>query len=128
MQKKTKGFLTFIPLKFSLDNTELEHEHQVSHECSSIYDLKVIALSRLMLANVIDSISVYWVAYGKKLAQVALSHGGSDLVGTAFSEEIYRAAGKSTNSSLIELAEMVKEIKRSPVQRDTFFNGVQNFT
>ena len=71
---------------------------------------------------------MYWVAYGKKLAQVALSHGGNDLVGTAFSEEIYRAAGKSTNSSLIELAEMVKEIKRVPVQRDTFFNSIQNFT
>ncbi len=46
-----------------------------------------------MLANVLNNISVYWVAYGKKLAQVALSNGGSDLVGTAFSEEIYRAAG-----------------------------------
>ncbi len=100
----------------------------LNQECSSIYDLKVIALSRLILSGYLNNISVYWVADGKKLAQIALSHGGNDLVGTAFSEEIYRAAGKSTNSSLIELAEMVKEIKRSPVQRDTFFNSVQNFT
>ena len=94
LQKKTKGFMTLIPLKFSLDNTELEQEHLVNNECSSVYDLRIIALSRLMLANVLNNISVYWVAYGKKLAQVALSNGGSDLVGTAFSEEIYRAAGK----------------------------------
>ena len=127
LQKKTNGFLTLIPLKFSLDNTELEKEHKVEHECSSIYDLKVIALSRLMLANVLDNISVYWVAYGQKLAQVALSHGGSDLVGTAFSEEIYRAAGKPTNSSLLELATLVKEIGRDPVQRDTYFNTIQKF-
>ncbi len=127
LQKKTNGFLTFIPLKFSLDNTELEKDHLVDHECSSIYDLKVIALSRLMLTNVLDNISVYWVAYGQKLAQVALSHGGSDLVGTAFSEEIYRAAGKPTNSSLIELATLVKEIGRNPVQRDTYFNTIQKF-
>jgi aminodeoxyfutalosine synthase len=126
-QKRTNGFLTFIPLKFSLDNTELEKEHQVVNECSSIYDLKVIALSRLMLANVLNNISVYWVAYGQKLAQVALSHGGSDLVGTAFSEEIYRAAGKPTNSSLLDLANLVKEIGRSPVQRDTYFNTIQKF-
>ena len=126
-QKRTDGFLTFIPLKFSLDNTELEKEHQVVNECSSIYDLKVIALSRLMLANVLNNISVYWVAYGQKLAQVALSHGGSDLVGTAFSEEIYRAAGKPTNSSLLDLANLVKEIGRSPVQRDTYFNTIQKF-
>ena len=128
LQKKTDGFITLIPLKFSLDNTELEKEHQVTHECSSIYDLKITALSRLMLAGTLNNISVYWVAYGTKLAQVALSHGGSDLVGTAFSEEIYRAAGKPTNSSLLELANLVKEIGRTPVQRNTFFEKIQTFT
>ncbi len=127
LQKKTEGFITLIPLKFSLDNTELEQKKLVTHECSSIYDLKVIALSRLMLAGVLNNISVYWVAYGKKLAQVALAHGGSDLVGTAFSEEIYKAAGKPTNSSVLELSAMVKEIGRRPVQRDTYFNTIQNF-
>ena len=127
LQKRTNGFLTFIPLKFSLDNTELENEHQVTQECSSLYDLKVIALSRLMLAGVLNNISVYWVAYGKKLAQVALCNGGSDLVGTAFSEEIYRAAGKPTNSSLVELSNLVKEINRNPVQRNTFFEHIQHF-
>ncbi|MCV0367479.1 MAG: radical SAM protein [Nitrosopumilus sp.] len=127
LQKKTKGFITLIPLKFSLDNTELEQQHLVNNECSSLYDLKIIALSRLMLANVLNNISVYWVAYGKKLAQVALSNGGSDLVGTAFSEEIYRAAGKPTASSIEELATMVKEIGRSPAQRNTHFGILQEF-
>ena len=127
LQKKTGGFITLIPLKFSLDNTELEQEHLVKNECSSVYDLKIIALSRLMLANVLNNISVYWVAYGKKLAQVALANGGSDLVGTAFSEEIYRAAGKPTASSIDELAIMVKEIGRKPAQRDTYFNILRNF-
>ena len=127
LQKKTGGFITFIPLKFSLDNTDLEKKHLVTNESSSVYDLKVIALSRLMLANVLNNISVYWVAYGKKLAQVALSYGGNDLVGTAFSEEIYRAAGKATDSSVLELANLVKEIGRKPVQRDTFFNTISTF-
>jgi len=127
LQKKTGGFITLIPLKFSLDNTELEKEHLVNNECSSIYDLRIIALSRLMLANVLNNISVYWVAYGKKLAQVALSNGGNDLVGTAFSEEIYRAAGKPSTSSVEELATMVKEIGRQPAQRDTFFNIIRKF-
>lgn len=125
LQKKTGGLITFIPLKFSLDNTELEQKNLVTHECSSVYDLRVIALSRLMLAGVLNNISVYWVAYGKKLAQVALSNGGSDLVGTAFSEEIYRAAGKPTASSVIELANMVKEIGRTPAQRNTHFEIIQ---
>lgn len=127
LQKKTNGFLTLIPLKFSLDNTELEQEHLVNNECSSVYDLRVVALSRLMLANVLNNISVYWVAYGKKLAQVALSNGGSDLVGTAFSEEIYRAAGKPTASSVEELATMIKEIDRIPAQRNTHFDIIRKF-
>ena len=127
LQKKTGGFLTLIPLKFSLENTELEQKNMLNQECSSIYDLKVIAISRLMLAGYLNNISVYWVADGKKLAQIALSHGGNDLVGTAFSEEVYRAAGKPTNSSLLDLVQLVKEIKRKPVQRDTFFNKIKEF-
>jgi aminodeoxyfutalosine synthase len=127
LQKKTGGFITFIPLKFSLDNTELEQKRLVKHESSAIYDLKIIAISRLMLAGALNNISVYWVAFGKKLAQVALSNGGSDLVGTAFSEEIYKAAGKPTNSSVMELATMVKEIGRQPAQRDTFFRTLRTF-
>ena len=127
LQKKTNGLLTLIPLKFSLDNTELEQDNLVTHECSSVYDLKIIALSRLMLANVLDNISVYWVALGKKLAQVALSNGGNDLVGTAFSEEIYRAAGKQTTSSIDDLATMVQEIGRNPAQRNTHFDIIKKF-
>lgn len=127
VQKRTNGFITFIPLKFSLENTELEQKGLVTAESASTYDLRIIALSRLMLAGALDNISVYWVALGKKLAQVALTHGGNDLVGTAFSEEIYRAAGKNTNSTVSELANMVKEIGRQPAQRDTFFNILQKF-
>ena len=82
LQEKTNGFITFIPLKFSLDNTELEKTGNVVEECSSVYDLKVMAISRILLAGALDNISVYWVAYGKKLAQVALCNGGSDLVGS----------------------------------------------
>ncbi len=127
LQKKTNGFITLIPLKFSLDNTQLEKDHLVNNECSSVYDLRITALSRLMLANTLNNISVYWVAYGKKLAQVALSNGGSDLVGTAFGEEIYRAAGKPTTSSVDELATMVKEIGRIPAQRNTHFGILKKF-
>ncbi|MGH9991971.1 MAG: radical SAM protein [Nitrososphaera sp.] len=122
LHKKTGGFTTFIPLKFSLENTELEQKRLVTAESPSPYDLRVIAVSRLLLANVLNNISVYWVAFGKKVAQVALSYGGNDMVGTAFSEEIFRAAGKESGTSLQELASLVREIRREPAQRDTFFN------
>jgi aminodeoxyfutalosine synthase len=122
LNKKTGGFTTFIPLKFSLENTQLEKQHTIMAESPSTYDLRIIALSRLLLGNVLNNVSVYWIALGKKLAQVALCYGGNDLVGTAFSEEIFKAAGKPNQITLNELRYLVKEIGRTPVQRDTFFN------
>src|SRR6266852_5338559 len=56
VQKRTKGFITLIPLKFSLENTELEQKGLVTAESASTYDLRVIALSRLMMTGVLDNI------------------------------------------------------------------------
>ena len=119
LQKKTHGFLTFIPLRFSPDNTQLLLKNKVRFR-SADYDLKIVSIARIMLANYINSISVYWVALGKKLAQVALCYGGNDLVGTAFNEEIFKATGLRYNISIDELADMIRAIDRIPAQRDTF--------
>jgi aminodeoxyfutalosine synthase len=127
LNKKTHGFNTFIPLKFSLENTELEKKKLIVRESPSIYDLRIIAIARLLLRNVLDNISVYWVSLGKKIAQVALTYGGNDLVGTAFSEEIFRAAGKASGISIQELVNLIKEIKREPVQRGTFFEILKKY-
>jgi aminodeoxyfutalosine synthase len=127
LHKKTNGFTTFIPLKFSLENTELEKNHLIRRESPSTYDLRVIAVSRILLSNVLNNISVYWIALGKKLAQVALHYGGNDLVGTAFSEEIFKATGKHNVTSTEELINLVGEINRQPAQRDTFFNILKRF-
>ncbi|CAN5790868.1 CofH family radical SAM protein [soil metagenome] len=125
LNKKTGGFTTFIPLKFSLENTQLEREHILVSESPSIYDLRIIAISRLLLGKVLKNVSVYWIALGKKLAQVALCYGGNDLVGTAFSEEIFKAAGKPNQISIQELKFLIREIKRNPIQRDTFFKTIK---
>lgn len=127
LNKKTHGFNTFIPLKFSLENTELEKKKLIVRESASTYDLRIIAIARLLLKDVLDNISVYWVSLGKKIAQVALTYGGNDLVGTAFSEEIFRAAGKTSGISIQELVNLIKEIKREPAQRDTFFKVIETY-
>jgi len=122
VQDKAPGFLSFIPLKFSPENTELFLRGRVSGAAPPTEDLKVIAVSRLLLANSINNISVYWVGLGLDLAQVGLSYGGNDLVGTAFSEKIFRAAGRSETASLETLVSAIREVGRVPVQRDTFYN------
>ncbi len=126
LQKRSKGFLTFIPLRFSKDNTELLAKGMLK-DYPATYDLRITAVSRLMLMNAIDSISVYWLAIGKKMAQVCLCYGGNDLVGTAFAEEIYRAAGVRNTTSIDELVYMIREINRVPALRDTFHNIVRYF-
>lgn len=127
LHKKTNGFNTFIPLKFSLDNTELEQNGTITMESPSTYDMRIIAVSRLLLSNVLNNISIYWVALGKKLAQVALSYGGNDLVGTAFSEEIFKATGKGAGTSVEELISLIREVKKDAVLRDSYFNIVKKF-
>ena len=69
-------------------------------ESEYYYDDKIIALSRLMLANTLNNISVYWVAYGTKLAQVALSHGPGikNKIGTSLGSHIYDKSKYFMNS------------------------------
>ena len=66
LQDETGGFQTFIPLAFHPENTGLSHLKLPS----GLTDLKVMALSRVMLDN-FDHIKAYWIMLGEKTAQVA---------------------------------------------------------
>lgn len=120
-QREVPGFLSFIPLKFSPDNTPLQKSGRVRLPAPGDLDLKVIALARILAGQDILNISVYWVAIGKEMAQVALNGGGSDLVGTAFSEKIFGATDRREATSIEELNDMVRQIGKVPAQRDTFY-------
>lgn len=121
-QIEQPGFLSFIPLKFSPENTPLLKMKKVTGPGPVEKDLKVIALGRILAGEQIRNISVYWVALGKLTAQVALNGGGSDLVGTAFSEEVFGATDRTEGASIEELNNLVSQIGKIPAQRDTFYN------
>lgn len=120
-QREVPGFLSFIPLKFSPDNTPLQKSGRVKLPASGELDLKVISLARILGGQDLVNISVYWVAIGKEVAQIALNGGGSDLVGTAFSEKIFGATDRKESTSIEELNELVRQIGKIPAQRDTFY-------
>ncbi|MFC1753276.1 radical SAM protein [Thermoproteota archaeon] len=122
LQQQTSGFLSFIPLKYSPENTELFISGKVKGATSALDDLRVYATSRLLLAGSINNIAIYWIALGKKVAQTVLTYGGNDLVGTAFNEKVYRAAGKKETSTKESIVHIVREINRIPAERDTFYN------
>ncbi len=121
-QLEQPGFLSFIPLKFSPENTPLLKMKKVSGPASAEKDLKVVALGRILAGRAIRNISVYWVALGKLTAQVALNGGGSDLVGTAYSEEVFGATDRTEGATIEELNNLVAQIGKTPAQRDTFYN------
>ena len=70
-QDGTGGFLTFIPLAFHPRNTKYE----ALPRASGMMDLRMIAMSRLMLDN-FPHIKAFWIMIGQKMAQLSEGHGG----------------------------------------------------
>src|SRR5204863_17870 len=78
-QDRSGGFLSFIPLAFHPENTVFERRG--FRFTTGADDLKVIAVSRLLLDNV-PHVKAYWIMMGLPLAQVALHFGADDVQGT----------------------------------------------
>ena len=122
LQDVTGGFQTFIPLAFHPDNNALG---KGIPKPSGMTDLKVMAISRLMLDN-FPHIKAYWQMLGVKIAQVAQSWGADDIDGTVVHEKIYHAAGSDSPQELnvADLRRLIEEAGRVPVERDTLYNEV----
>jgi aminodeoxyfutalosine synthase len=121
LQDETGGFQTFIPLAFHPENTGMSYLPKPS----ASMDLKVMALSRLMLDN-FDHIKAYWIMLGEQTAQVALSFGADDLDGTVVHELIYHDAGAKTPEGLTvdQLHRLIREAGCEPIERDTLYRRV----
>jgi aminodeoxyfutalosine synthase len=121
LQDETGGFQTFIPLAFHPDNTKLAH----IPKATALTDLRVVAISRLMLDN-FPHVKAYWIMLGIKTAQVALSFGADDLDGTVVHEKIYHDAGSTEPQELTvaEIRRLIEEAGRVPVERDTLYHEV----
>lgn len=122
LQDETGGFQTFIPLAFHPDNNPLGQGMQ---KPSGLMDLKIMAISRLMLDN-FPHIKAYWQMLGVQVAQLAQSYGADDLDGTVVHETIYHAAGSDSPQelSVAELRRLIEEAGRIPVERDTLYREV----
>ncbi len=122
LQDETGGFQTFIPLAFHPDNSRLDEIPKPS----GVMDLKVMAISRLMLDN-FPHVKAYWVMLGIKTAQVAMSFGADDLDGTVVHEKIYHEAGAETPQEITvdEIRRLLTEAGRVPIERDTLYRRVE---
>jgi aminodeoxyfutalosine synthase len=125
-QDRTGGFLAFIPLAFHPQNTVFERRGFTFQTGAA--DLKMLAVSRLMLDN-IPNIKAYWISLTLPIAQIALHFGANDVQGTLVREEIFRAAGSTTGTEqkLEELVRTVQAAGRVPVERDTLYNELRRW-
>jgi len=122
LQDETAGFNCFIPLAFHPEHTVFAHLPTTT----GMDDLKVIAVSRLMLDN-FPHIKGYWVTLTPALAQIALRFGADDLDGTIIEERIIHGAGTPTSRGMTrsQMEKLIRDAGREPIERDTLYNPVQ---
>lgn len=127
LQDKTKGFNTFIPLKFRNANNDMSHVP----ESSVSEDMRMYAIARIYLDN-FPHLKAYWPMLGRNNAQLSLAFGVNDIDGTIDdSTKIYSMAGSEEQTpamSTEQLVTLIKQVKRIPVERDTLYNEIKNYS
>ena len=126
LQDKTGGFQTFIPLKFRHENNQMSHVPEVS----VIEDLRNYAIARIYMDN-FDHIKAYWAMISRSTAQLSLNFGVDDIDGTLDdTTKIYSMAGAEEQTpamSTHELVDLIKQVGRHPIERDTLYNVVTDY-
>jgi len=127
LQDQTKGFNTFIPLKFRNSNNEMSNVP----ESILLDDLKMYAISRLYLDN-FPHVKAYWPMLGRDAAQLTLSYGVNDIDGTIDdTTKIYSMAGSEEQNPAMTTAQLValiKQAKRAPIERGTLYNVIKDYS
>lgn len=125
-QDETGGFLSFIPLAFQPGDTGIKPPDRYT---SAIDDLKMIAVSRLMLDN-FPHIKAYWVMLTEEVASVALNFGADDMDGTVGGEKIAHDAGAVSPMRLAkdQLVKIIRDAGKIPVERDVYYNPLNLHT
>jgi len=127
LQDRTKGFNTFIPLKFRNQDNDMSNVA----ESTITEDMRLYAIARIYLDN-FPHLKAYWPMLGRQNAQLSLSFGVNDIDGTIDdSTKIYSMAGSEEQSpkmSTEELVQLIKQVKRKPIERDTLYNVVKDYS
>ena len=127
LQDQTGGFNTFIPLKFRNQNNEMSDVPEVN----VTDDLRCYAIARIFLDN-FPHVKAYWPMIGRQTAQLLQAYGVDDLDGTIDdSTKIYSMAGaeeQSPSLSTEQLVELIRQSGRTPVERDTLYNVVKDYS
>jgi cyclic dehypoxanthinyl futalosine synthase len=123
LQDDTGGFTAFIPWTFKKGNTQLDH----IEETSTMYYLKVLALSRIYLDN-FKNIQSSHVTQTMQVGMVGLHFGANDMGSVMIEENVISSTSYKVNIPKVE--DMVYAIRSAgfvPAQRDTYYRIVKVF-
>lgn len=118
LQEETGGFTAFIPWSFQRENTSLGRF--VKEEATAVEYLKMLALSRIYLENILN-IQSSWVTPGLKTCQVGLRFGGNDVGSIMIEENVVSQAGARFHATEEDLRRMIRDAGFIPKQRDTLY-------
>jgi FO synthase len=123
IQKRTRGFTEFVPLRFIHENTVLFRKGLVTPTPIGILDFQMYSFSRLFLRGQIDNLQTSWVKLGVDLAALTLKAGCNDFSGTLMEESITAQAGGTAGEfvAVDEIEERAREMGRVAVERGTTY-------
>jgi cyclic dehypoxanthinyl futalosine synthase len=118
IQEDTGGFTAFIPWFFQRENTSLGRF--VKQEATAVEYLKMLALSRVYLDNILN-VQSSWVTPGLKVCQLGLRFGGNDVGSIMIEENVVSAAGAHHRATEEQLRRLIRDAGFIPKQRDTLY-------
>lgn len=111
-----KGFLAFIPWPFQDENTILRRVKGIRNHVTGEEYIRMIALSRIMLPNVIN-IQASWLTVGKEIAQVCLRSGANDFGSIMIEENVVSVAGAPHRFTSQGIQDAIREAGFEPQLR-----------
>lgn len=115
--ESAKGFLAFIPWPFMDEDTILKKIKRARNEVTGDEYVRMIAMSRIMLPNVVN-IQASWLTVGKKIAQICLHSGANDFGSIMIEENVVSAAGAAFRFTADGIQEAIREAGFKPQLRD----------
>lgn len=112
-----KGFLAFIPWTFQDVDTLLARIRGVHNLTTPEEYIRMIALSRIMLPNVLN-IQASWLTVGKQTAQICLHSGANDFGSIMIEENVVSAAGAPHRFTYKTIQDAIREAGFEPQLRD----------
>lgn len=112
-----KGFLAFIPWTFQDVDTLLAKIRGVQNLTTTEEYIRMIAISRIMLPNIIN-IQASWLTVGRQTAAICLQAGANDYGSIMIEENVVSAAGAPHRFTYKTIQEAIREAGFEPQLRN----------